>query len=150
MDSLLIKGGVPLHGEVKISGAKNAVLPIMAATLLTGEECVIRRVPDLSDVGFMAKILSSLGARVTVDGDTVKVRAGKLKPVGNYDLIRKMREVRRKYRRCQFDQTWSYLGGSNLLKMLVTLGEILAWVEGAPGPKPRGNLSPRATLNNFP
>src|ERR1051325_3948331 len=91
MDSLLIKGGVPLHGEVKISGAKNAVLPIMAATLLTGEECVIRRVPDLSDVGFMAKILSSLGARVTVDGDTVKVRAGKLKPVGNYDLIRKMR-----------------------------------------------------------
>jgi UDP-N-acetylglucosamine 1-carboxyvinyltransferase len=88
---LLIKGGVPLHGEVKISGAKNAVLPIMAATLLTGEECVIRRVPDLSDVGFMAKILSSLGARVTVDGDTVKVRAGKLKPVGNYDLIRKMR-----------------------------------------------------------
>src|SRR3954467_10338549 len=91
MDSLLIKGGVPLHGEVKISGAKNAVLPIMAATLLTGETCVIRRVPDLSDVGFMAKILSSLGAQVTVDGDTVTVRAGKLKPVGNYDLIRKMR-----------------------------------------------------------
>jgi len=91
MDSLLIKGGLPLHGEVKISGAKNAVLPIMAATLLTGETCVIRRVPDLSDVGFMAKILSSLGARVTVDGDTVTVRANKLKPVGNYDLIRKMR-----------------------------------------------------------
>ena len=66
------------------------------------------------------------------------------------NLIRKMREVRRKYRRCQFDQTWSYLGGSNLLKMLVTLCEILAWVEGAPGPKPRGNSSPRATLNNFP
>jgi UDP-N-acetylglucosamine 1-carboxyvinyltransferase len=91
MDSLLIKGGLPLHGEVKISGAKNAVLPIMAATLLTAETCVIRRVPDLSDVGFMAKILSSLGARVTVDGDTVTVRANKLKPVGNYDLIRKMR-----------------------------------------------------------
>jgi UDP-N-acetylglucosamine 1-carboxyvinyltransferase len=91
MDSLLIKGGVPLHGEVKVSGAKNAVLPIMAATLLTGETCVIRRVPDLSDVGFMAKILASLGARVTVDGDTVTVRASKLKPVGNYDLIRKMR-----------------------------------------------------------
>ena len=69
MDSLLIKGGVPLHGTVNISGAKNAVLPIMAATLLTAEECIIRRVPDLSDVGFMAKILSSLGARVAVDGD---------------------------------------------------------------------------------
>src|SRR5256885_995457 len=91
MDSLLIKGGVPLHGEVKISGAKNAVLPIMASTLLTGQTCVIRRVPDLSDVGFMAKILSSLGAKVTVEGDTVTVRASKLKPVGNYELIRKMR-----------------------------------------------------------
>ncbi|MCI0366249.1 MAG: UDP-N-acetylglucosamine 1-carboxyvinyltransferase, partial [Phycisphaerales bacterium] len=91
MDSLLIKGGVPLHGEVTISGAKNAVLPIMAATLLTSETCVIRRVPDLSDVKFMAKILMSLGAKVTVDGDTVTVRAAKLKPVGNYNLIRKMR-----------------------------------------------------------
>src|SRR5258706_99568 len=91
MDSLLIKGGVPLNGEVKVSGAKNAVLPIMAATLLTGDTCVIRRVPDLSDVQFMARILSSLGARVSVEGDTVTVRAGKLKPVGNYDLIRKMR-----------------------------------------------------------
>jgi UDP-N-acetylglucosamine 1-carboxyvinyltransferase len=91
MDSLLIKGGVPLHGEVTISGAKNAVLPIMAATLLTGDTCVIRRVPDLSDVKFMAKILMSLGAKVVVEGDTVTVRAAKLKPVGNYNLIRKMR-----------------------------------------------------------
>src|SRR5437763_9233810 len=91
MDSLLIKGRVPLHGEVLISGAKNAVLPIMAATLLTKEKCVIRRVPDLSDVGIMAKILSSLGAKVVLEGDTISVRAGKLKPVGNYELIRKMR-----------------------------------------------------------
>src|SRR3954462_8640719 len=91
MDSLLIKGGVPLHGDVTISGAKNAVLPIMAATLLTAEPCVIRRVPDLSDVKFMAKILTSLGAKVEVDGDTVTVQAKKLKPVGNYNLIRKMR-----------------------------------------------------------
>jgi UDP-N-acetylglucosamine 1-carboxyvinyltransferase len=91
MDSLLIKGGVPLHGEVTISGAKNAVLPIMAATLLTRDECVIRHVPDLSDVGFMAKILMSLGAKVVVNGETVTIRAAKLKPVGNYNLIRKMR-----------------------------------------------------------
>src|SRR5712675_456741 len=91
MDSLLIKGGVPLRGEVTISGAKNAVLPIMAATLLTSEPCVIRRVPDLSDVKFMAKILISLGAKVEVEGDTVTVQARKLKPVGNYNLIRKMR-----------------------------------------------------------
>src|SRR5213596_2502150 len=91
MDSLSIKGGVPLHGEVTISGAKNAALPIMAATLLTAEPCVIRRVPDLSDVTFMAKILSSLGAKVEAKGDTVTVQARRLKPVGNYDLIRKMR-----------------------------------------------------------
>src|SRR5687767_230303 len=91
MDSFLIKGGVPLHGEVEISGAKNAVLPIMAATLLTSEKCVIRRVPNLSDVHFMAKILASLGAKVAVENGTYTVRAAKLKPVGNYNLIRKMR-----------------------------------------------------------
>ncbi len=91
MESLLIKGGVPLHGEVTISGAKNAVLPIMAATLLTKEKCVIRRVPDLSDVRFMAEILKSLGAKVTVEGDVVTVQAAKVNGVGDYDLIRKMR-----------------------------------------------------------
>lgn len=91
MESLLIKGGVPLHGEVTISGAKNAVLPIMAATLLTEEACVIRRVPQLSDVTFMGQILSSLGAQVTVSSDSVTVRAARLLGVGDYDLIRKMR-----------------------------------------------------------
>src|SRR5580704_5693241 len=91
MDSLLIKGGVPLHGEVTISGSKNAVLPILAATLLTAEPCVIRRVPDLSDVKFMGQILQSLGAQVQFDGDTVRIHAHKIKGVGDYDLIRKMR-----------------------------------------------------------
>jgi len=91
MDSLLIKGGVPLHGEVTISGAKNAVLPIMAATLLTREPCVIRRAPDLSDVKFMGQILGSLGARVSIEGDTIRVEAAKIKDVGDYELVRKMR-----------------------------------------------------------
>src|ERR1041384_5246854 len=91
MASLLIKGGTPLHGEVTVSGAKNAVLPIMAATLLTPEKCVIRRVPDLSDVQFMGKILSSLGADVSWDGSTLTVQAAKIKGHGDYDLIRKMR-----------------------------------------------------------
>src|SRR5437867_7464981 len=91
MDIFLIKGGVPLHGEVEISGAKNAVLPILAATLLTPEKCVIRRVPNLSDVHFMAEILQSLGGEVRLDGDTISVRAARLKPIGNYELIRKMR-----------------------------------------------------------
>ena len=80
-----------MHGEVTISGAKNAVLPIMAATLLTSEPCVIRRVPDLSDVKFMGQILTSLGAQVSFDKGTLKVWARKIKGVGDYDLIRKMR-----------------------------------------------------------
>ena len=91
MDSLLIKGGVPLHGEVRISGAKNAVLPIMAATLLTAEPCTIRRVPQLSDVQFMGQILKSLGAEVQFDGDSVSIQAKKVRGVGDYELIRKMR-----------------------------------------------------------
>src|SRR6266404_5729166 len=91
MDSLLIKGGVPLHGDVTISGAKNAVLPILAATLLTSEPCVIRRVPNLSDVRFMGQILTWLGAQVRFDGDSVRVHAKKIKGAAEYDLIRKMR-----------------------------------------------------------
>jgi len=91
MDSLLIKGGVPLHGDVQISGAKNAVLPIMAATLLTNEPCVIRHVPDLTDVKFMGKILQSLGAEVKIEGDTFTVQARRIKGHGDYELIRKMR-----------------------------------------------------------
>lgn len=91
MDSFIIHGGVPLRGEVVISGAKNAALPIMAAALLTDEPCVIRRVPDLSDVRFMAQILQSLGASVQIDGGTVTVHAKNIQGYGDYDLIRQMR-----------------------------------------------------------
>ena len=91
MDSFLIKGGVPLHGAVEISGSKNAALPIMAATLLTDEPCVIRRVPDLSDTRFMVKILESLGATASFENGTLKVHAKKIKGYADYDLVRKMR-----------------------------------------------------------
>src|SRR5580693_9045926 len=91
MDSFLIKGGVPMHGEVAISGSKNAALPIMAATLLTDEPCVIRRVPDLSDTRFMVKILESLGASVKFENGTVSVHAKKIKGYADYELVRKMR-----------------------------------------------------------
>jgi len=91
MESLLIKGGVPLHGEVRISGAKNAVLPIMAATLLTPEACVIRRVPNLSDVRYMGQILEWLGASVTFKGDTVRIQAARVKGHADYEIVRKMR-----------------------------------------------------------
>jgi UDP-N-acetylglucosamine 1-carboxyvinyltransferase len=91
MDSFLIKGGVPLHGEAVISGSKNAALPIMAATLLTDEPCVIRRVPDLSDTRFMVKILESLGAAATFEGGTLTIHARKIKGYADYELVRKMR-----------------------------------------------------------
>src|SRR5258708_32726604 len=91
MESLLIKGGVPLHGEVAISGAKNAALPIMAAALLTSEPCIIHRVPNLSDIKFMAQILTWLGAQVRIEGGTVRIHAKNIQGVGDYDLVRKMR-----------------------------------------------------------
>ncbi len=95
MESLLIKGGIPLHGEVTISGAKNAVLPIMAATLLTDEPCVIRRVPALSDVKFMGQILAVRGWAPR-SGSTATPSASHASPQINkgavdHDLIRKMR-----------------------------------------------------------
>ena len=91
MDSFLIRGGIPLHGEVAVSGSKNAALPIMAAALLTDEPCVIRRVPDLSDTSFMAKILESLGAAVTFADGTVTIHARKITGYADYELVRKMR-----------------------------------------------------------
>ena len=91
MESLIIKGGVPLHGEVTISGSKNAALPIMAATLLTDEPCVIRRLPNLSDTRFMVKILESLGAAVKFEDGTLTVHAKKIKGYADYDLVRQMR-----------------------------------------------------------
>jgi UDP-N-acetylglucosamine 1-carboxyvinyltransferase len=91
MQSFFIKGGVPLHGEVTISGSKNAALPIMAATLLTDEPCVIRGVPDLSDTRFMAQILQSLGAQVKLANGALTIRAKKIRGYADYELIRKMR-----------------------------------------------------------
>ncbi len=91
MESFLIKGGSPLRGTVEISGSKNASLPIMAAALLTRETCVIRRVPDLSDTRFMVQILQSLGAEVKFAQGAVTIRAEKLKPHADYELVRKMR-----------------------------------------------------------
>ncbi|HEV2455078.1 MAG TPA: UDP-N-acetylglucosamine 1-carboxyvinyltransferase [Verrucomicrobiae bacterium] len=91
MESFLIKGGRPLRGEVTISGSKNAALPIMAATLLTDEPCIIRGVPDLSDTRFMAQILKSLGADAKLEDGTLSVRAKKIHGHADYDLVRKMR-----------------------------------------------------------
>ncbi len=91
MDKILVHGGCRLGGRVRISGSKNSALPILAATLLTREECVIGRVPDLSDIHYMLQILASLGCEVERASGTVKVRAGKIATLAPYDIVRKMR-----------------------------------------------------------
>lgn len=92
MDSLLIKGGCRLGGEVSVSGAKNACLPMFAAALLTDEKCVLKNVPDLSDVRFMAEIISALGVEISNPSRGVwHICAKSVAPVAPYDLVRKMR-----------------------------------------------------------
>jgi UDP-N-acetylglucosamine 1-carboxyvinyltransferase len=92
MDKLVIEGGVKLKGEVTISGAKNAVLPIMAATLLTDDACVIKGVPDLRDTNTMIKILRSLGKGVEFDKGVVTVTAlRKTNHIADYKLVSTMR-----------------------------------------------------------
>lgn len=91
MDKLIIHGGEKLNGQVAISGSKNSALPLLAATLLTPEPCVLRRVPDLSDTNYMTQILTRLGASVERASGVVEVRAEKIKPTAPYDLVRKMR-----------------------------------------------------------
>jgi UDP-N-acetylglucosamine 1-carboxyvinyltransferase len=92
MDVVRIQGGRPLRGQIAISGAKNACLPIFAATLLTDETCVIENVPELSDIRFMAEILGHLGAQVEQpDPHTWKITAREISTRAPYELVRRMR-----------------------------------------------------------
>jgi UDP-N-acetylglucosamine 1-carboxyvinyltransferase len=91
MDKIIVHGGRALAGTVKISGSKNSALPILAATLLTKEPCIIHRVPDLSDVHYMLQILNHLGAEVERASGVVTVKAEKVSTVAPYDVVRKMR-----------------------------------------------------------
>ncbi|MFA5119126.1 MAG: UDP-N-acetylglucosamine 1-carboxyvinyltransferase [Candidatus Omnitrophota bacterium] len=92
MDKLIIEGGIKLKGEVSVSGSKNAVLPILAATLLTDGPCVIKNVPNLRDTVTMLKILRSLGKNVEMDKGRVLVTATKnCTYVADYKLVSTMR-----------------------------------------------------------
>ena len=94
MAKLIVKNSGPLHGEVKISGSKNAVLPILAATLLTDEECIIQDAPALRDVEVMNQLLMSLGAKVESDleHNIVKVKAeGEISCEAPFELVKMMR-----------------------------------------------------------
>ena len=91
MDKILVHGGYPLSGSIKVSGSKNSSLPILAATLLTREPCIVHGVPDLSDTHYMLQILTHLGAQVERASGTVSVTAEKIHSVAPYDVVRKMR-----------------------------------------------------------
>jgi UDP-N-acetylglucosamine 1-carboxyvinyltransferase len=93
LGKFIIEGGVPLRGRVKISGAKNAVLPIIAASLLTGDKCTIMGMPDLDDVGTICQVLEALGAQLEKRGNTsMTVHSRDLVSCEPpYELVRKMR-----------------------------------------------------------
>ncbi len=93
MDKLLIRGGKPLHGELKVSGAKNAALPILAATLLSSESVVVRNLPHLHDVTTMLELLGCLGVEVIIDERLgVEVDANTITNYqADYDLVKTMR-----------------------------------------------------------
>lgn len=79
MSKFVIKGGKKLEGEIRISGMKNAATPILAACLLTKEECIIENVPQILDVERLLKLIESLGARVKRKDDKVSIKADNLK-----------------------------------------------------------------------
>ena len=92
MDRTVITGGIPLRGEVEISGAKNAALPILASTILGGGECVITNLPRVVDVLTMGKLLGILGAKVQHEGNRAVINADTISSTqAPYDLVKTMR-----------------------------------------------------------
>jgi UDP-N-acetylglucosamine 1-carboxyvinyltransferase len=93
MDKLVIQGGVPLEGEIRISGAKNAALPILCASLLTGEPLRVSNVPHLRDVTTNLELLAQMGVKVSVDDKLgVELAATDLTNlVAPYELVKTMR-----------------------------------------------------------
>ena len=93
MDKLVLQGGVPLNGEVRISGAKNAALPLMCAALLSEEGLVLSNVPHLHDVTTMLRLMSQMGISASLDDrDGLELHAATItEPFASYDLVKTMR-----------------------------------------------------------
>lgn len=92
MEKLKVTGGCRLNGEVKASGAKNAALPILAASLLTADDLILSNVPHLSDIRTMGKLLGGLGMKVEREGETVTLNAKSLTTLtAPYELVKTMR-----------------------------------------------------------
>jgi UDP-N-acetylglucosamine 1-carboxyvinyltransferase len=92
MDKFVISGGNPLHGELPVSGSKNAALPALAACLLTEEPVILRRVPQVKDIATMQALLRYTGADVQQEGGGLKIEARTLgRPEAPYDVVKTMR-----------------------------------------------------------
>jgi UDP-N-acetylglucosamine 1-carboxyvinyltransferase len=92
LDKFVIEGGVPLAGEIAVSGAKNSALPALAACLLTAEPVALERIPPVRDIRTMEQLLEYAGARVAVAGERVTVETGRIeRPEAPYDLVKTMR-----------------------------------------------------------
>jgi len=92
MEKLIIEGGYPLYGSVAISGAKNAALPILCASLLSAEPLRLTNVPELNDIGTMLKLLAQMGVKVERDGENVTLDASGLNnPLAPYEMVKTMR-----------------------------------------------------------
>jgi UDP-N-acetylglucosamine 1-carboxyvinyltransferase len=92
MDKIIIEGGIPLNGEVTISGAKNAALPTLAACLLTGGWHTLHNIPKLRDISTIKKILSDIGVSFEEYGESLRVNSDNLKDdTAPYNLVRTMR-----------------------------------------------------------
>lgn len=93
MEKLVIHGGKPLHGEVNISGAKNAAVALVAATILCDESCTLENVPEISDITICMKILQEMGADIQlINKNVVKFNTNNIsKPRVPYEMARRMR-----------------------------------------------------------
>ena len=92
MDKLAITGGVPLQGEVRVSGAKNAALPILCAALLTSEPLVLTNVPKLNDVRTMRSLLAQMGVHAEGDASALTLSAANIDwPLAPYEMVKTMR-----------------------------------------------------------
>ncbi len=94
MDRITITGGIPLHGEIAIGGAKNAALPVMASALLTDQKLELSNLPNVADIHAMGNLLSELGAGMDLDGEnnSAVINAGSVsETTAPYDIVRKMR-----------------------------------------------------------
>src|SRR5215471_8081247 len=96
MDKFVIRGGNPLLGTIRVSGAKNSALPCMAAAILTEDEVVLENIPQVRDIATERKLLASMGASVDLElsgtGHQTRIRCQKLSdPVAKYEIVKTMR-----------------------------------------------------------